>query len=99
MIESLEIKIQCAVCPTRIWEVSGMRLKKTPEYHEIDVRLNNSSKMTVGVCSQHLKPKKLELAMMTEKIHQGWLEELAFGLGNEEWVRTEGTILKVTGVQ
>lgn len=98
MIELMKIKRECAVCPTKIWEVTGEKLRKTPEYNEVDVRLDNLSKMTVGVCSKHLKPKKSDLDIMTEKSHQGWLEEVAFGIGNEDWVKNTGLKLKVTGV-
>lgn len=98
MITEMKIKKECAVCPTKIWTVVGMKLKKSEEYNEVDVRLNNDSKMTVGVCSKHTKPKRLELEMITEKNMQGWLEEVAFGIGNEAWVKDQGINLKVVGV-
>jgi len=98
MTENFRIKTECAVCPTKIWRLEGTRLKKTEEYHEIKVRLNDLSNMTVGVCSKHIKLDKTGLTLMTEKIHQGWLEEVALGIGNEGWVRNKGTSLEVVGV-
>lgn len=97
MLENTKIKQQCGVCDRAIWEYNGVKLKKTPEYNQIDVDLNNGTRMTVGVCSNHTKPKKMELKIMTEKMHQGWLEEVAFGIGNEEWVNQVGTKLQVVG--
>lgn len=93
----MKIKTECSVCPTKIWYFNGAKLKKTNEYHEVDVIMNDGSSMTTGVCSKHTNPKKLEITMMTEKLHQGWLEEVAFGIGNEEWVRDKGMSLAVTG--
>lgn len=97
-MENFKTKTECAVCPTKIWHYDGVRLKKTEEYNEIEVKLNILSKMTVGVCSKHLTPQKKDLKTMTNKIHQGWLEELALGIGNEQWVRDEGLKLQVVGV-
>lgn len=98
MINLMKQKQECLVCPTQIWATQGMKLKKTPEYNEVDVLLDNDSKMTAGVCSKHTKPKDLELKIMTEKTRQGWLEEVAFGVGNEEWVQTVGIKLNIVGV-
>lgn len=98
MIENLKTKTECAICPVKLWEVKGMKLKKTKEYNEIDVQLSDLSRMTIGVCSKHLKPKKLDLKIMTEKNRQGWLEEVAFGIGSEDWVKNYGLKLKITGV-
>lgn len=95
----MKLKTECSVCQTKIWEHNGIKLTKTPEYNELDVRLNDLSKMTVGVCSKHLKPKKLELDMMTEKTHQGWLEEVHLGIGDEDWVKNTGLKLKIVGIQ
>lgn len=99
LMDTMKIKQECSVCSIKIWEHNGVKLKKTAQYNEIDVRLNDLSKMTIGVCSKHLKPRKLELDMMTEKAHQGWLEEVALGIGNEEWVRDKGLKLEIVGVQ
>lgn len=98
MINDMKIKKECAVCQRAIWEVVGTRLKKTSEYNEVNVRMNNLTTMTVGVCSEHTKPGKLELAMITEKAHQGWLEEVAFGVGEEQWVKEVGLQLEAVGV-
>lgn len=98
MVDMMKIKTECAVCPTKIWKFNGVKLKKTPEYNELDVKLNDLSNMTVGVCSQHLSPKKLELTTMTEKIHQGWLEEVALGVGEEQWVKEKGLKLEVVSL-
>ena len=95
----MKTKQECSVCSVKIWEYNGVKLKKTDEYNEIDVALDNLSKMTIGVCSRHLKPSKLELQMITEKTHQGWLEEVALGVGDEEWVKNTGLNLKVVGTQ
>ena len=99
MVEHTKIKNQCSVCETRIWEYDGVKIKKTPEYHETDVALNNGTLMTTGVCSKHTRPKGVDFAIMTEKMHQGWLEEVAFGIGNKQWVDSVGMKLEVTGVK
>lgn len=98
-MENLKRKTECAVCDTKIWEHNGVKLVKTSEYNEIDAQMSDLSKMTVGVCSKHLTPKKLELDIMTEKTHQGWTEEVVFGLGNDEWVKEVGLKLKIVGVK
>ena len=98
MISEMKTKKECGVCQTRIWEVRGEKLRKTSEYGEIDVLLSNDSKMTVGVCSKHHEPKDLELAIITEKTHQGWLEEVAFGIGNKKWVKEVGVNLTAVGI-
>lgn len=98
MIELMKQKQECGLCQTKIWEVVGEKLKKTDEYNEVDVQLDNQSKMTVGVCRRHVKPKQSDLPIMTEKAHQGWLEELAFGVGNKEWVDSVGLKINIIGV-
>lgn len=98
MIELMKQKQECGLCQTKIWEVAGEKLRKTDEYNEVDVQLDNQSKMTVGVCSRHAKPKDKDLPIMTEKIHQGWLEELAFGVGNTDWVNQIGLKINIIGV-
>lgn len=94
----MKYKMSCGVCDTRIWRLVDEKMRKTDEYHEVDVKLDNGSKMTVGVCSRHTKLDGLGLRLMTERLHDGWKEELAFGLGNEEWVREVGDKLIVSGV-
>lgn len=91
-------KLECGVCTTPIWHRVGGKLKRTPEYNEVIVNLSNLSKMSVGVCSKHTKPTKLELNMITEKTQQGWLEEVASGEGNEDWVRNCGVHLKAVSL-
>lgn len=98
-MNGMKLKAECAACPVKIWEIVDSKFKKTKEYNEIDVKLNDLSKMTVGVCPKHLKPRKLDLQIMTEKIHQGWLEEIAFDIGNKEWVKNTGLNLEIVGVQ
>lgn len=97
MLEHLKVKTECAACDTPIWAYNGIKLKKTDNYQEIDVDVSDGSKMRVGVCPRHTAPKKLDLQVMTEKIHQGWLEEVAFGIGNKEWVEAKGLHLEITG--
>lgn len=97
-MEHTKIKKECLVCPVNIWEYNGVKLKKTPEYNETHVKLNNGSKMKIGVCSQHISPKKKDYPVMTEKNRQGWLEELALGIGNKKWVMEHGSKLEVIGV-
>jgi hypothetical protein len=98
MIGLMNIKTECTVCDTKIWENDGQKLKKSPEYNEVDVMLNDSSKMKVGVCSKHTKPKKPELDIITKKNFQGWMEEIALGVGSEVWVKSVGKELRVTGL-
>lgn len=98
MIDLMKIKTECSICPTKIWEYNGAKLKKTSEYNEAIVKLNNLSNMKIGVCSKHLKPKKAELDMITEKNMQGWLEEVALGIGNKQWLMDIGSKLKVVEV-
>jgi hypothetical protein len=54
--------------------------------------------MKVGVCSKHTKPKKPELDIITKKNFQGWMEEIALGVGSEVWVKSVGKELRVTGL-
>lgn len=93
----IKIKTECSVCPTKIWEYSGIKFKKTSEYHEADVKMSDLSTMTIGVCSRHRKLKKSDYPIVTEKTHQGWLEEVAFGIGHDSWVKNKGIHLKVVG--
>lgn len=98
-IGQLKYPFECSVCDTKIRRTTGTGVERTGEYNEIDVVLNNLSTMTVGVCSKHRKPKRLELVMIAEKAKKGWMEEVAFGIGNEAWVRRVGMGLEVVGVK
>lgn len=93
---NLKTKLECSICPAKIWD-GEKKLKKTAEYNEIDVKLDNGSKMTIGVCSEHIKPKKAELKKMEEKNRLGWQEEVDLGIGNEAWVK-EGLKLQIVGI-
>lgn len=93
----MKIKTECALCPQKIWEYNGIKFRKTEEYNETEVKLNDLSTMVVGVCSAHIKLKKSDYPLVTEKMHQGWLEELAFGIGHDEWIKTKGMQLEVVG--
>jgi hypothetical protein len=70
-------------------------LKRNSEYHEVDVKMSNGTTMTTGVCSKHTAPSKEQLATITEKTHRGWLEEVAYGIGNPLWVKSTGLKLTV----
>lgn len=94
----MKIKKQCSVCETPIWYFDGVKIRKTDEYREATVSLNDGSKMTIGVCRNHFQPSKEDFDKITEKTHQGWLEEVAFGVGKPDWVKQVGMKLKVTGV-
>lgn len=98
MLEKMKIKQECAVCPTKIRDVVGDKFKRNSEYNEAEVVLNNKSKMIVGVCLKHSELKRSDLRSITSKVRKGWLEELAFGVGNEPWVRETGVNLTVVGV-
>lgn len=98
MIELLKYPYECTVCDTKIRHYSRGKIKKLPEYNEIEVQLNDLSKMKVGVCPAHTKPKKLELQIIMEKTRHGWAEEVAFGIGNAEWVSNRAPKLEITGV-
>lgn len=95
----LKYKFECGICDTRIWDYQNGKIKKTPEYREIDVRLSDLTNMTVGVCSRCIKPKKHDLLSMTEKMRRGWVEEVAFGFGNAEWVKNKGLSLEIVGLK
>lgn len=98
MVSFTENEVECSVCSTAIWRFDGRRLKKTEEYNEVDVRLNNESIMTVGVCSGHTEPTEAELDTITQKAHQGWLEEVERGVGEKSWVKDVGLNLRVVGL-
>ena len=96
---TLKTKLECSVCDTRIWEPGVTGYKKSAEYNEVIVKLNDLSKMTIGVCSKHKEPTKSDLDKMTLKTLDGWLEEVANGIGNQEWVTNIGSKIKIVGVQ
>lgn len=98
MITEMKITLECGVCATPIRERVGKKVKKTSEYREIVVNLNNLSRMSVGVCSKHTSPTKLELDMITQKVRQGWMEEVALGVGNREWVESRGVNIKAVSL-
>lgn len=99
----MEKKLECGVCDTRLYdevEREGRKsYKKNAEYHEVDVTLSDLTGMTVGVCSEHLHPTKFELLEMTDRMHDGWREEVLLGVGNPEWVTNTGLSLQVVGVK
>lgn len=96
MIE-LSTKAECIVCPTKIWEQSGRKYKKTAQYHEIDTELNNGSTMTVGVCPKHQILSPEDIPTLNEKLQQGWLEELTLGIGDRKWIKEKANKLTVIG--
>lgn len=98
MIEHFRVKNECAVCATPIWQYDGIKRKKTEQYNEASVMLNNESRMTVGVCNSHKQLKQFDLPLITEKARQGWLEEVALGIGKKEWVNNVGLKLEAVGV-
>lgn len=93
------IKTECAVCEAKIWKIVNGKLRKTSIYTESTVELSDGSLMKVGVCNRHEKPDQTELSAITTKTHKGWLEEVALGIGNSEWVEQEGLKLSVIGVK
>lgn len=98
MVQNFRVKLECAVCPTRIWDSTGTHLKKTGEYNEVDVRLSDGTLMTTGVCSEHVALKGGDLLKMTEKMRKGWLEEVALNIGDGGWVHGKGVKLVVEAV-
>lgn len=95
----VKIKLECSVCDTPIWEKDVQGYKKSSEYNEIVVKLNDLSNMKIGVCSKHINPNKKDLKKMTQKTLDGWLEEVALGMGNKEWVNNIGSKLIIVGVK
>jgi hypothetical protein len=55
--------------------------------------------MKVGVCAKHQKPLVADMPNMTKKAHDGWLEEVAMGSGNVDWVQNKGLKLNIIGIQ
>lgn len=95
--KNMRLRYQCAVCPTTIREAVNGKIKKNHEYNVIDVELNIGSLMAVGVCSKHTQPTTKELSTMDDKIHRGWDEEVAIGVGNKEWVEQVAPKLVIVG--
>lgn len=98
MVGQMKYIKECGLCDTKIHEVVNGKLRRTGEYHEVDVTLSDLSKMTVGVCSVHTEPAREQLPLISNKVKQGWMEEVSFGIGNEEWVQSVGLKLEITGV-
>jgi hypothetical protein len=98
MIGQMKYKRECAVCPTEVHKVVNGKLRKSDEYHEVNLKLSDLYVMKVAVCSQHTEPTKDQLAVISNKVKQGWMEEVAFGIGNEDWVKNVGLKIEVTGV-
>jgi hypothetical protein len=99
-MKSLKYKRECSVCSTQIFDYDAKtgKLRKNDEYREVDVLLDNNSVMTTGVCTKHESPTNEELSIITEKVHKGWLEEVAYGIGNKAWVNNTGLNLNVVGL-
>jgi len=97
---SLKSKRECSVCTTVIfdWDPKTDKLRTNEEYNEVEVELNDRSRMRTGVCSKHTALSKKDLPTITEKTHKGWLEEVAYGIGNAEWVKHKGLSLEVVGI-
>jgi hypothetical protein len=94
----VKVKLECSACDTPIWQPGKVGYEHSSEYNEVTVKLNDLSKMKIGVCSKHTKPNKKDLTKMTSKTIEGWLEEIALGVGNKEWVTSVGTKLIIVGV-
>ena len=94
----VRIKLECSVCTTPIWQKADIGYEKSPEYNELVVKLNDLSKMKIGVCSKHTEPNKKDLTKMNQKILEGWIEEVALGIGNKEWVDSIGSKIKIMEV-
>lgn len=92
----LKVKKECMVCPTNIWEYNGVKYVKTDAYNETDVKLHDGSRMTIGVCPKHVKVKLQDLPLINQKLQQGWLEEVALGIGDDSWVKQKAH--KITAV-
>lgn len=99
MIETMRFPFECGICETPIRKIELGKLVKTDEYHEVDVKLNTLSFMTVGVCSKHKNPKKEDFIKMEHKAKLGWQEEVERGIGNKEWLHETGMNLKIVGVK
>jgi len=99
-MKSLKNKRECGVCNIAIFDYDSKTgtLKKSDEYNEIDVKMSDKSVMTLGVCSKHTKLEEGDYSTITKKVHDGWREEVAYGIGNKAWVEKTGLNLAVVGV-
>lgn len=98
-MHQMKYPYECAFCSTKIrLLVAPNKVVKLPGYNEVTVRLNDGSKMVLGVCEKHTRPNRLELLLATRKVKKGWKEEVKFGVGNVDWVRRAGLKLKIVGV-
>lgn len=98
MVGQMKYPKECALCETPVHDLVDGKLRRNGEYHEVTLALSDLSKMKVAVCSMHAEPAKDQLPLIAMKVKQGWMEEVAFGIGNESWVRETGMKLEVTGV-
>jgi hypothetical protein len=100
-MNSTKYKRECSVCDTKIHDFDKLtnKYKKNGEYHELEVELSDHSIMTVGVCSAHKSAGEQEFPVMTDRVHRGWLEEVAAGTGNKQWVKEVGLNLEVVAVR
>lgn len=94
----LKTKAECMACPTKIWQNINGKYKKNDEYHEVDMRLDNNTVMTIGVCAKHQQIDLSDLPHINQKLQQGWLEEVALGIADEAWVKDKANNLTVIGV-
>lgn len=92
-----KVKDECMVCPVKIWDASKGVRKKTDQYHETDTQLDDGTIMTIGVCAKHQKIDLNDIPRINQKLQQGWLEEVALGLGDAEWVKNKAHKLTVIG--
>lgn len=99
-MKSLKNKRECGVCSTAIFDYDSTtgKLKKSSEYNEVDVKMSDKSVMTLGVCSKHTELAETDYSLITKKVHDGWREEVAYGIGNKAWVEKTGLNLTVVGV-
>lgn len=95
MIREMKYPKECTLCETQTKHVVDGKLKNTEEYNEVFLKLNNGSKMKVAVCNKHKDPKDEDYPKVMDKVRMGWAEEVAFGVGNEDWVKTIGKQLEI----
>lgn len=99
MVGMMKYPKECALCETPVHNVVDGRLRRNGEYHEVVLTLSDLSKMKVAVCSIHTEPTKDQLPMVAQKVKQGWMEEVAFGIGNKDWLENTGLKLEIVGVE
>lgn len=98
-MNNMKYPFECSLCETKIREFVNGKIRKTEEYNEIDLKINDGSNMTTAVCSKHTKPRTLDFPKIMRKIQAGWQEEVDHGLGNKEWVETIGSKIIITGLK